>query len=85
MYKVSRDFLRSLIYIFFAISWNFDDISYFREGNPVVDYDLLAAMAQLTPGEDHMLHPSHSGMISISVTAFSILAFSFLKCYILGI
>jgi len=31
-----------------------------REGNPVVDYDLLAAMAQLTPGEDHMLHPSHS-------------------------
>lgn len=31
-----------------------------REGNPVVDYDLLAAMAQLAPGEDHMLHPSTS-------------------------
>jgi len=31
-----------------------------REGNPVVDYDLLAAMASLAPGEDHMLHPSHS-------------------------
>jgi len=31
-----------------------------REGNPVVDYELLKAMAQLAPGEDHMLHPSHS-------------------------
>jgi len=31
-----------------------------REGNPVVDYDLLAAMAQLAPGENHELHPSKS-------------------------
>eukprot|EP00088_Acartia_fossae_P051885 TRINITY_DN5838_c0_g2_i1.p1 TRINITY_DN5838_c0_g2~~TRINITY_DN5838_c0_g2_i1.p1 ORF type:complete len:243 (+),score=52.66 TRINITY_DN5838_c0_g2_i1:49-777(+) len=31
-----------------------------REGNPVVDYELLAAMAQLAPGKDHMLHPSTS-------------------------
>lgn len=31
-----------------------------REGNPVVDFDLLAAMAQLVPGEEHMLHPSTS-------------------------
>lgn len=29
-----------------------------REGNPIVDYDLLAAMAQLSPGENHELHPS---------------------------
>jgi len=31
-----------------------------REGNPVVDYDLLAAISKLAPGENHMLHPSHS-------------------------
>jgi len=31
-----------------------------REDNPVVDYELLAAMAQLAPGEDHILHPSKS-------------------------
>lgn len=31
-----------------------------REGKPVVDYDLLAAMAQLAPGENHELHPSKS-------------------------
>jgi len=29
-----------------------------REGEPVVDYDLLAAMAQLGPGDNHELHPS---------------------------
>ena len=33
-----------------------------REDNPVVDYELLAAMAQLAPGEDHILHPSKSGI-----------------------
>ena len=32
-----------------------------REGNPVVDYDLMAALAQLAPGEHHELHPSNSG------------------------
>lgn len=31
-----------------------------REGNPVVDYDLLAAIAQLAPGENHELQPSTS-------------------------
>ena len=29
-----------------------------REGRPVVDYDLIAAMAQLAPGEPHELHPT---------------------------
>lgn len=29
-----------------------------RESHPVVDYDLLAAMAQLGPGGNHELHPS---------------------------
>jgi Calcipressin len=32
-----------------------------REGGPVVDYDLMAALAQLAPGEHHELHPSNSG------------------------
>jgi len=31
-----------------------------REGDPVVDYDLLAALSKLAPGENHTLHPSHS-------------------------
>jgi len=38
-----------------------------REGNPVVDYDLLAALAQLSPGEDHELQPSTSVTPSIVV------------------
>ena len=29
-----------------------------REGQPVVDYDLLAAIAELAPGEDHELQAS---------------------------
>jgi len=35
-----------------------------KEGNPVVDYDLLAAMAQLGPGDNHELHPSNCVTIS---------------------
>ena len=44
-------------------------IDLFREGNPVVDYDLLVAMAQLVPGEEHMLHPSTSGIHSTHLNA----------------
>jgi len=35
-----------------------------REDGPVVDYDLLAAIAQLAPGENHELQPSTSVTIS---------------------
>ena len=38
-----------------------------REGQPVVDYDLLAAIAELAPGEDHELQPSTSITPSIVV------------------
>merc|ERR1711953_833093 len=38
-----------------------------REGNPVVDYDLLAAIAELAPGEDHELQASTSRTPSIVV------------------
>jgi len=38
-----------------------------REGNPVVDYDLLAALAQLAPGEDHEVQASTSVTPSIVV------------------
>jgi len=38
-----------------------------REGQPVVDYDLLAAIAELAPGEDHELQPSTSRTPSIVV------------------
>ena len=42
------------------------------EGNPVVDYDLLAALAQLSPGEDHELQASTSVTPSIVVQALSL-------------
>jgi len=35
-----------------------------REDRPVVDYDLLAAMAQLAPGQHHELHPSSAVTLS---------------------
>jgi len=38
-----------------------------REGNPVVDYDLLAALAKLGPGEDHEVQPGTSVTPSIVV------------------
>jgi len=38
-----------------------------REGQPVVDYDLLAAIAELAPGEDHELQASTSRTPSIVV------------------
>ena len=38
-----------------------------REGQPVVDYDLLAAIAELAPGQDHELQPSTSLTPSIVV------------------
>lgn len=36
------------------------------EGEPLVNYDLLAAIANLTPGEAHEIHPptdSHPGIV----------------------
>ena len=38
-----------------------------REGQPVVDYDLLAAIAELAPGEDHELQASTRDTPSIVV------------------
>jgi len=38
-----------------------------REGNPVVDLELVAALAQLGPGEDHELQPGTSLTPSIVV------------------
>lgn len=37
-----------------------------EEGEPLVNHDLLAALANLTPGESHELHPptpEHPGII----------------------
>lgn len=37
------------------------------EAEPVIDYDLLAALANLAPGETHELHPAHGSKPSIVV------------------
>lgn len=38
-----------------------------NEGEPVIDYDLLAALANLAPGESHELHPASDSAPGIVV------------------